>query len=1012
MSDEKGNKKKITTDYSDCADKIKMEKSVKSGRDPVPACAGTSLPLRKQGREPKSVVEKGYRDTLCLPKTGFSMKANLVQREPQLRKKWAKEKIYAQIRKAREGAPLYILHDGPPYANGDIHMGHVINKVLKDLVVKYKTMAGFDAPYVPGWDCHGLPIESKVVTELGAKVRQMTKLDIRKDCYKYASKYIKVQSKQFQELGVFGDFENPYLTFKPAYEAGILEVFAALVEKGLVYKQLKPIHWSIGCETALAEAELEYKDISSPSIYVNFPAAQDSIGRLVELGLVEQSQAEGAKVCFMIWTTTPWTLAANLAIAVHPYLDYKTLTYEQEGNKYVSVAAADRIEAVVAAGRLNEGQYSISEKSIRGSELVGLRYEHPFVENKPTDKDAFMVILAEYVTTEDGTGLVHTAPGHGLEDYISGQKYNLAVYSPVMDDGRYDDTVPEWLRGRNVLEVDKVVNNHLKELGLLYHQDEITHSYPHCWRSKGPVIIRATEQWFISVDKELPPTAFLQKQGAGGKSLRDLALQSVKNVRWIPPWGQKRIEGMLESRPDWCISRQRSWGLPLPVFTNVNGQALLTKGSVLAVAKHIAEHGSDSWFTDSPSEILGKDFELPEGFVLDELQKEENIFDVWFESGCSWYSVCVKEAGWSVPVDLYLEGSDQHRGWFQLSLLPGLGATGEAPFKNVLTHGFTVDEKGMKQSKSLGNYVNAQEEVMKYGADILRLWVTSVNYQEDIRCNDEIIGRTQDAYRKIRNTLRYLLGNTNDFDPEASSVAYDEMFEIDKWAMQQVQKLIAGVTEAYENFVFHRVFSLLYNFCTVEMSSIYMDVLKDRMYCDAADSLSRRSARTAMYKILDALIRMLAPILVHTAEEAWASMEFKSQKVGSVHLSEMPKVDDSIDYGSDEPRWQKLMGLRDEVLRVLEGLRREKKIASNQQACVTINCDDEDAGVLNELGLEQFAALCIVSEVKLQKAVGETTVVAEKSGYNKCQRCWNYWPSVGDDSKHPDLCKRCVSVVH
>jgi len=946
--------------------------------------------------------EKGYRDTLCLPKTGFSMKANLVQREPQLRKKWAKENIYAQIRKARKGAPLYILHDGPPYANGDIHMGTVINKVLKDLVVKYKTMAGFDAPYVPGWDCHGLPIESKVVTELGEKVHGRSKLDIRQDCFKYARKYVKVQSRQFQELGIFGDFENPYLTFKPSYEAGILEVFAKLVDKGLVYKQLKPIHWSIGCETALAEAELEYKDISSPSIYVNFPVAGESIGRLVEFGLMDEGETQNAKVCFMIWTTTPWTLAANLAIAVHPNLDYTAMNYEKDGEKFVSLVATERIEAVAAAGAFEEGQYSISEKSVRGSELEGLRYEHPFVENNPTDKDAFMVILAEYVTIEDGTGLVHTAPGHGLEDFMSGQKYDLAIYSPVMDDGRYDNTVPEWLRGQNVLEVDSVVNNDLKEKGLLFAEGEITHSYPHCWRSKGPVIFRATEQWFISVDRELPDV---------GKSLRDLALESVKNVRWIPAWGQKRIEGMLESRPDWCISRQRSWGLPLPVFISSEGKTLLTKESVLAVAKYIAEHGSDSWFTSSPWEILGEDFELPEGFILDELRKEENIFDVWFESGCSWYSVCVKEAGWSVPVDLYLEGSDQHRGWFQLSLLPGIGAMGEAPFKSVLTHGFTVDEKGMKQSKSLGNYVNAQEEIAKYGSDILRLWVSSVNYQEDVRCNDEIIGRTQDAYRKIRNTLRYLLGNTNDFDPNVNGVAYDEMFEIDKRAMQQLQKLIAGVTEAYDNFVFHRVFSLLYNFCTVEMSSIYMDVLKDRMYCDASDSLSRRSAQTAMYKILDCLIRMLAPILVHTAEEAWTELN-KSQHEESVHMAEMPKIDDSIDFNSAEPRWQKLMGLRDEVLRILEGLRQEKKIASNQQACVTIYCDDEDARVLNDFGLEQFTALCIVSEVKLVKATGETTVAAEKSGYNKCQRCWNYWPSVGADSEHPNLCERCVEVVH
>ena len=952
--------------------------------------------------------KKGYRDTLNLPKTSFGMKANLVQREPQMRKGWAKGDIYGKIRAARKGAPLYILHDGPPYANGDIHMGHVINKVLKDFVVKYKTMAGFDAPYVPGWDCHGLPIESKVVTDLGDKVRQMGKLDIRRDCKKYASKYVKLQSRQFQELGVFGDFDKPYLTFKPSYEAGILEVFAELVGKGLVYKQLKPIHWSIGCETALAEAELEYKDIASPSIFVNFPVAAESIPKLVELGFVGQENVDSAKVCFMIWTTTPWTLAANLAIAVHPHLEYKALIHEKDGGKFVSIVAKDRIEAVVAGGGLEEGKYRVSDKSLKGKHLEGLKYLHPFVESNPTDKDAFMVIGAEYVTTEDGTGLVHTAPGHGLEDYMSGQKYGLAVYSPVMDDGRYDDTVPDWLRGRNVLEVDKVVNAHLRRTGLLFAEGEITHSYPHCWRSKGPVIFRATEQWFISVDREV----------AGlGKSMRDLALESVKDVRWIPGWGQKRIEGMLESRPDWCISRQRSWGLPIPVFLNSKGESLLTKESVLAVSRHIGEKGSDSWFTDSAKELLGEGFELPAGFSWDDLQKEENIFDVWFESGCSWYSVCEREAGWPIPVDLYLEGSDQHRGWFQLSLLPGLGAKGHAPFKSVLTHGFTVDEEGRKQSKSLGNYVNAQDEVRKYGADILRLWVASVNYQEDVRCNDEIIGRTQDAYRKIRNTLRYLLGNVDDFDPAGQSVPYDEMFEIDKWAVRGLQKLIAGVTEAYDNFVFHRVYSLIYNFCTVEMSSIYMDVLKDRMYCEAADSKSRRSAQTAMHKICDGLVRMLGPILVHTAEEAWAAMRMTDDGRGrmdegaSVHLAEMPAADPAISLDAEAGSWEKLMELRDEVLRTLEGLRQEKRIASNQEASVTINCNDQTEELLNGFGLEQFAALCIVSEVNLQRSAEETTVGAHKSEHEKCQRCWNYWPSVGANSEYPDLCERCVEVV-
>jgi isoleucyl-tRNA synthetase len=545
----------------------------------------------------------------------------------------------------------------------------------------------------------------------------------------------------------------------------------------------------------------------------------------------------------------------------------------------------------------------------------------------------------------------------------------------------------------------------------------MVHSYPHCWRSKGPVIFRATEQWFISVDKEVPGV---------GKSLRDLALERIDQVRWIPAWGQKRIEGMLESRPDWCISRQRSWGLPIPAFVNSRCESLLTKETVLAVARHMAQKGSDSGFTDSPREILGEDFSLPEGFDLDDLHKEENIFDVWFESGCSWYSAAFK-GGWEVPVDLYLEGSDQHRGWFQLSLLPALGATGKEPFKSVLTHGFVVDEKGMKQSKSLGNYVNAQKEVGKYGADILRLWVASVNYQEDIRCTDELIGRTQDAYRKIRNTLRYLLGNLDDFDPNENSAPYGEMRQMDKWAVQQLQKLIADVRQAYDNFLFHRAFSLLYNFCTVEMSSIYMDVLKDRMYCDGADSLSRRSGQTAMYRILDALVRMLTPILVHTAQEAWSAMKFKSSPVArrsslaesaevdqidSVHLAEMPKVDDSIDCKGEEAKWEKLMGLRDEVLRVLEGLRREQKIGSNQEASVTVYSDDEElTGLLNEFGLEQFAALCIVSEVKLQKASGAISVAAEKSSHAKCQRCWNYWPSVGQNSDHPDLCERCVAVV-
>jgi len=528
----------------------------------------------------------------------------------------------------------------------------------------------------------------------------------------------------------------------------------------------------------------------------------------------------------------------------------------------------------------------------------------------------------------------------------------------------------------------------------------LLHSYPHCWRSKMPVIFRATEQWFIGVDREIP---------SAGKSLRNLALEQIGSVRWIPAWGEKRIRGMLESRPDWCISRQRVWGLPIPAFTNSQGKSLLTRESVLAVAEHIGQKGSDSWFTDSPKEILGADFALPEGFTWDDLHKEDNIFDVWFESGCSWHSVAAK-AGWDIPVDMYLEGSDQHRGWFQLSLLPALGAIQKAPFKTVLTHGFTVDEKGMKQSKSLGNYVNALDEIEKYGADILRLWVSSVNYQEDVRCSDELIGRLQEAYRKIRNTLRYLLGNTDDFEP-SMAVAYPDMLPIDKWAVEQCQKLITRVIEAYDAFAFHRVFSLIYNFCTVEMSSVYMDVLKDRLYCDAGDSHSRRSCQSAMQSILDALVRLLAPILAHTAEEAWAAMKHKSQDVESVHMALMPTVDESIDWQGRQAGWDRIMTLRDEVLRVLEGLRQSRQITSSQEADVGIVTDDDELiSAVNDFGIDAFAALCIVSSVTIDKGPA-FKITARKSDHPKCQRCWNYYASVGDNAEYEDLCRRCVEVV-
>ncbi|OXU15910.1 isoleucine--tRNA ligase [Sedimentisphaera salicampi] len=935
---------------------------------------------------------KNYKKTLNLPKTSFAMKANLTQREPQMRKQWAKEKIYQKIREARKGSKPYILHDGPPYANGDIHMGHVINKVLKDIVVKYKTMRGFDAPYVPGWDCHGLPIEAKVMTELGEEAADMEKLEIRKRCKKYASKYVKLQSKQFASLGVFGNYEDPYLTMVPAYEKGILEVFGKLVEQGLVYKQLKPIHWSVGCQTALADAELEYKDITSPSIYVNFPAEKDSAEKLRQLGLAEA----GETASFMIWTTTPWTLCANLAVAVNPSLEYAAIKYERNGKKYADIICAERIEAASHAAGLTD--FTVSEARVRGSELEGLRYTHPFITEKPTEADAYFIVQADYVTTEDGTGLVHTAPGHGTEDYMTGVKNGLEIYSPVDENGNYDQSVPDFLAGKNVLKVDEEVIERLSADGLLFARKDMLHSYPHCWRSRMPVIFRATEQWFVGVDRKLQDT---------GKTLREMAVASTEEVRWIPGWGKKRIAGMLESRPDWCLSRQRSWGLPIPVFVNSEGRSLLTPESVASAAEHIGRKGSDSWFTDSPREILGEDFDLPEGFSFDDLEKEENIFDVWFESGCSWHSVAANR-GWDLPVDLYLEGSDQHRGWFQLSLLPALGAMHKAPFKNVLTHGFTVDAEGHKQSKSLGNYVNAMEEIEKYGSDILRLWVSSVNYQEDMRCSDELIGRMRDSYRKIRNTIRYMLSNIKDFTPE-QAVAVEEMEQIDQWAVYRYNLMVKNVIEDYDNFVFHKAFAGIYNFCTVEMSNIYMDVVKDRLYCELPESPSRKSCQTVLWKILNGLIKLIAPIMVHTAEEAWEALDQKDENSESVHLS-LIDAPEEIPCSAEQDKWKTIFEIRDEVLRKLEELRQNQTIGSNQQASVIVKADEQTAEMLEQFGDDNFAELCIISEAEIQR--GENLEVsASKSKHKKCERCWNYSATVGEDEDYPDLCKRCAKAV-
>ena len=940
--------------------------------------------------------KKSYKSTLNLPKTSLAMKANLVQREPERQKAWQKARLYDQIQKKPSRHGRYFLHDGPPYANGDIHMGHLINKVLKDIVVKYRTMAGYRSPYVPGWDCHGLPIEHKVMQDLGDEARTMSQADLRKRCNKFARKFVKIQAREFERLGILGDFDHPYLTLDPLYEAGIVECFARFVERALVYRQKRPIHWSYGCRTALAEAELEYEEIAGPSIYVNFPVAQD-VESLVP------DRKPGEPLSLMIWTTTPWTLPANLGVMVAPEFTYQAVRYDFRGESQVSLIAEGRVETVMAAGGIE--QYSVIA-TVQGADLVGKHYSHPFVDR------VGLIVESEFVTLEDGTGLVHTAPGHGQEDYIVGLRNGLDPYSPVDEDARYDDSVPEWLRGLFVFDADPLICSRLDDLGLMFQQGTMVHSYPHCWRSRTPVIFRATEQWFIAVDKAMADD---------GRTLRQAAIDEVKNVTWIPSWGENRILGMLESRPDWCVSRQRSWGVPVPAFYCEDcGEPLMTGDSVRKVGRHFGERGSDSWFRDTAQEILGDLCVCPK-CGSENLRQERDILDIWFESGASWLASAAGREGLDAPVELYLEGSDQHRGWFQTSLLVGAAALGKAPFKTVLTHGFVVDEKGYKMSKSLGNAVNVQDEVQSLGADVLRLWVSSVDYQYDIRTSDKTVKQLQEAYRKVRNTFRFLLGNLSDFDPATHSVPVGEMAETDRWILARAGQIIDEVTAAYERFQFNRVHQALHGFCNQELSSIYLDVQKDVMYCDAPDSSRRRSGQTAMFLVAHRLVRLLAPVMVHTADEIWSHVPGATDAVACVHLADWPEVD--ADWRDDEllQKWGTLLEVRSAVLGKLESLRSDGTIQSNMDASVVLRPTASAlARLLDGFGTDRLARLLLVSRVQLAPAAGDTVagdaalplaVEVARSAFAKCQRCWNLRESVGQDAEHADLCDRCASVM-
>ena len=927
-----------------------------------------------------------YKNTLNLPETGFPMRGDLAKREPVMLKNWYEKNLYQKIREASKGKKSFILHDGPPYANGNIHIGHAVNKILKDIIVKSKTALDFDSPYIPGWDCHGLPIELKVEGLVGKPNEKVTAAEFRQKCREYAAEQVEGQKKDFIRLGVLGDWDNPYLTMNFNTEANIIRTLGKVIANGHLYKGSKPVHWCLDCGSSLAEAEVEYEDKVSPSIYVRFPAVS-----AVEIEEKFNAVGKGhGKLSAVIWTTTPWTMPSNRAIAVNADLEYYLV---QLGDERV-ILAAELVESVAKAVGVEQVEVL---GSVKGQALELVRFNHPFYDF------TVPVILGDHVTTDGGTGLVHTAPDHGLDDFIVGQKYNLPMAGLVSNDGKFISTT-EFFAGKGVFEANPLVVEKLQEVGNLLKVEKIKHSYPHCWRHKTPIIFRATPQWFIGMETQ---------------GLRQQALGEIKQVRWIPDWGQARIEKMVENRPDWCISRQRTWGVPMTLFVHKETEELHPRTLELLeeVAKRVEKAGIQAWWDLDEKELLGADAET--------YRKVPDTLDVWFDSGSTYSSVVANRPEFNgQDIDMYLEGSDQHRGWFMSSLMLSTATDNKAPYKQVLTHGFTVDGQGRKMSKSIGNIVTPQEVMDKFGGDILRLWVASTDYTGEMTVSDEILKRAADSYRRIRNTARFLLANLNGFDPQRDAVKPEDMMSLDRWAVACALDAQKEIKDAYDNYQFHTVVQRLMRFCSVEMGSFYLDIIKDRQYTTKADSLARRSCQTALWHIAEALVRWMAPILSFTADEIWgylpqtatprAEFVFTEEFYeGLFGLGENEKLDDAY--------WQQLIKVRSEVNRVLEIARNDKVIGGGLEAEVTVYANDEYRALLEQLGDElRFVLITSKAEVKAladkpaDVADGELegiVVSVSRSQGEKCPRCWHYSDKIGVNPEHPTLCPRCVENV-